>query len=78
MQDPDVLNLAANLGRVVVSHDFETMPAHFYRFIDSRESPGLVMIPQLMPIGQSVDELRIAWFCQTAEEFKNRVVYLPL
>jgi len=29
LEDPDVLALAANLGRVLVSHDHETTPGYF-------------------------------------------------
>jgi len=35
--DPNVLALAANLGRVLVSHDLKSMPGHFYRFVESRK-----------------------------------------
>ena len=78
LEDHDVLVLAANLERVLASHHFETMPGHFYRFLESRESPGIVLIPQLYPLGEAVEELRIAWVCQESEEFKNRIIYLPL
>jgi hypothetical protein len=78
MGDSDVLALAANLERVLVSHDYETMPGHFFRFTAARESPGLVLIPQLWPIGRAIVELQIVWACAEAEEFRNRIVYLPL
>jgi hypothetical protein len=78
MGDPDVLALAANLERVLVSHDFETMPGHFCRFVATRKSPGLVLIPQLWPIGSAIEQLQIVWACAEAEEFRNRIVYLPL
>jgi hypothetical protein len=77
MADPEVLRLAANLKRVLVSHDYDTMPGHFYRFLQIRESPGLILIPQLMPIGLAIEELHIAWACTEAEEFRNRTFYLP-
>lgn len=35
--DPEVLALAANVGRVLVSHDLRTMAGHFYRFVRQRE-----------------------------------------
>lgn len=50
MPYPEVLNLAAKLGRVLVSHDFETMPAHLYKLLETTESPGIVLIPQPDPI----------------------------
>ena len=59
--DPDVRELAASLGRVLVSHDLNTMPGHFYRFLESRESPGVILIPQSLPTGRAVGELMLAW-----------------
>jgi hypothetical protein len=73
-----VLALAESLGRVLVSHDFKTMPGHFYRFIESRKSPGVVLIPQALATGHAVAEMRIAWLCSDATEFENRIIYLPL
>jgi hypothetical protein len=78
MPDPEVLALAAMLGRVLVSHDRKTMPNHFYRFLERRESPGLILLPQALAIGQAIEELHVVWACGTAEEFRNRVIYLPL
>jgi hypothetical protein len=46
LPDPDVLHKAADLGRILISHDRKTMPAHFARFLDSRSSPGLIIVPQ--------------------------------
>ena len=33
LRDPDVLRLAAEQGRILVSHDRKTMPTHFGQFI---------------------------------------------
>jgi len=41
MPDHQVLALAAGQGRVLVSHDFKTMPGHFRVFSRERVSPGL-------------------------------------
>ena len=32
--DPEVLTIAAQEGRILVSHDFETMPNHFRQFTE--------------------------------------------
>jgi hypothetical protein len=53
------------------------MAGRFYRFVRQRESPGLVLIEQRTPIGVAIDELRRVWACMDAEEFKNRILYLP-
>jgi hypothetical protein len=40
--DPEVLQKAAVMDRILVSHDRNTMPAHFSQFIRSRSSPELL------------------------------------
>jgi hypothetical protein len=37
--DPEVLKLAAEAGRVLVSADVKTMPTHFAQFVEHAESP---------------------------------------
>ena len=44
--DPEVLTLAADEGRILVSHDFRTMPKHFRQFTRGRRSPGVFLIRQ--------------------------------
>lgn len=44
--DPQVLGLAADDGRILVSCDRNTMPHHFKAFIFERDSPGLIVVEQ--------------------------------
>lgn len=46
LSDPEVLALAAQSGRILVTHDRRTMPAHFGIFIETQPSPGLFIISQ--------------------------------
>jgi hypothetical protein len=82
LRDPDVLELAANLSQNLRvcswSHDYATMPGHFCQFIRDRQSSGLILIRQLLPVGHAIEELQIVWLCREAAEFRNRIVYLPL
>jgi len=61
LPDPDVLHKAADLGRILISHDRKTMPAHFARFLDSRSSPGLSIVPQDLDIGIAIEDLLLVW-----------------
>jgi len=46
--DPEVLTLAATEGRILVSHDFQTMPQHFGDFLQAHGfTPGVILVPQL-------------------------------
>jgi hypothetical protein len=41
LPDNQVLEISARDGRILVSHDVNTMPVHFANFIASQNSPGL-------------------------------------
>jgi hypothetical protein len=76
--DAEVLAEAAGAGRLLVSHDESTMPAHFATFIGSQESAGLIIVSQELAPNTAVEELLLIWAASSAEEWINRVAYLPL
>lgn len=78
LRDPDVLRLAAQQGRVLVSHDRKTMPIHFSQFIASEESAGLLVVSQKLPIAQAAEELALIWLASEPEDWLNRIRSLPL
>ena len=78
VEDPEVLALAANEGRVLVTHDKKTMPTHFGHFIVERTSPGVIVIPQHMPIGTAAEGLVLIWSASEADEWVNRFFWLRL
>ena len=58
MKDPEVLALAAEQRRVLVSHDVGSMPAHFRAFRNAgKHSPGVFLVPQRLDVGVAIDEL---------------------
>lgn len=76
--DPEVLMLAARQERILVSHDFKTMPRHFGNFLQARgSSPGFLLVPQYSPIGAVVDELVLIWSATDADEWKDRILRIP-
>jgi predicted nuclease of predicted toxin-antitoxin system len=77
-KDPEVLAIAAREGRVLVSHDQKTMPRHFAEFIVHTSCPGVLIVPQHLPIAVVVEDLLLIWFLTEAEEWVNRIRYLPL
>jgi hypothetical protein len=79
MKDREVLALAAEHQRVLVSHDAGTMPAHFRAFRNAgRNSPGVFLIPQRLDVGTSIDQLLLIWLASEASEWENRLEWLPL
>lgn len=75
--DLDVLRVAAEAGRVLVSRDVGTMPGHFADFIQQQKSPGLLLIPSQRPIGNVIEGLLLVWMIWTEEELRNQARWLP-
>jgi hypothetical protein len=78
LDDPHVLKLAAGLGRVLVSHDRRTMPAHFGRFILSEDSPGVLIVSRKLSVSQVAEDLLLIWLASEPKEWVNRIRSLPL
>ena len=78
LRDQDVLAMAARTGRVLVTHDGRTMPRHFAELITTDTSAGLLIIPQHLSATSAVDDLLLIWFATEAEEWINRICFLPL
>jgi hypothetical protein len=51
------LIVCAREERILVSHDFRTMPRHFREFVTDHVSPGVFLIAQGSPVGSTVEEL---------------------
>ena len=78
LDDLAVLALAAEQGRVLVSHDRRTMPGHFGRFILDRQSPGLLIVSRMHPIARIAEDLLLIWTASSPDEWINRIRSLPL
>ena len=78
LNDPEVLGIASSEARVLVTHDQKTMPTHFGEFITAHTSPGVLIIPQHVPVSSAIEELILIWSATEAEEWVNRICYLPL
>jgi hypothetical protein len=75
--DSDVLRIAAEGGRVLVSGDLRTMSFHFQGFVATRESPGVLLIPSSRSIGAAIEGLLFVWLNWTPADLHNRVQWLP-
>ncbi len=77
LPDEQVLEIATREGRILVSHDVNTMPVHFANFIFRQNSPGVLLIPQSLPIKIAIEELALIWGASEAEEYTNLITWLP-
>jgi hypothetical protein len=78
LTDTEVLAIAAQEGRILVSHDFGTMPRHFRAFLPLNDSPGVFLISQHLPVGAAVEAIVLIWAASDADEWANKLTYLPL
>jgi hypothetical protein len=75
--DSEVLRIAAADERVLVTGDVRTMATYFDSFIASHQSPGVLLIPSSRSIGAAIEGILIIWRTQNAEDFRNRIHWLP-
>ena len=77
--DPALLELAAEQDRIVVTHDRNTMTRHYYeRLAAGKSGPGLFIVPtEPSAAGRVVESLLLVWSASKAEEWRDRIVYLP-
>lgn len=78
LPDPEVLALAAQESRILITHDRRTMPKHFADFILHHSSPGVFIIAQTVSVRVAIEELLLIWTASESEEWRNLIVELPL
>jgi Domain of unknown function (DUF5615) len=76
--DPDVLRIAAESARILVSHDRKTMPAHFVHFAELQASPGLIIVSQDLDIGAAIEDLLLIWAATDAGEWVGQLGFVPV
>lgn len=76
-KDREVLKLAAQEGRVLVTHDRRTMPTEFGEFVRAQNSSGVLIVSQKLSINESIEALILIWEATTAEEWINQIMSIP-
>ena len=78
LSDPEVLALTARQGRILITHDHNTMLNHFRERLHRRNSsPGVFLVSQYEPQGPVVETLLTVWAASEAKEWENQIRYLP-
>jgi len=77
--DPDLLDRATTLGRVLFSQDQDLLAEATHRQRSGRLFAGVVYAHQLrVTIGKCIADLQVLAQAGMPEDFANRVEYLPL
>lgn len=78
-EDPLVLEWTAREGRLLLTHDLRTMPTFAYeRMAANLPVAGVVVVTGRLSIGQIIDELALIIGASDIDEWRDRVVTLPM
>ena len=79
LADLEVLRISADSGRILVSQDRRTMPRHFSSYVAAGSlSAGVILLREAIPISIAIEELVLIWTASDAEEWINRLAWIPL
>jgi hypothetical protein len=79
IKDPAILEWAAKEGRILITHDRQTMIMHANKRVSAgMPMTGLVVIKQGAKIGWVIDDLVIILGATSSDEWNNLVEYVPL
>jgi len=77
--DPDLLAWATEHDYILLSHDAKTMPTHAnQRLIDGLLLKGVIIVKDTLPFRDVIDDLLTIAQASSANEWQNKVTFLPL
>ena len=76
--DRFILDNAAEMNRVLLSHDIRTMYTYaLERLFKSKPMPGVILIEQSYPIRDAIHEIALIAYCVEPDELMDKVRRLP-
>ncbi|MCA0453975.1 MAG: DUF5615 family PIN-like protein [Chloroflexi bacterium] len=77
--DPTVLEWAAKEGRILLTHDLDTMTKYANdRIEQGLPLAGVIFVRDILPIAKVIDDLLTILGASEAGEWENRTDFLPL
>ncbi len=78
-KDPDLLEWAAQEGRILLTHDVDTMTGYAYeRVREGKPMPGVIEVRRSLSTGNIVDHLLVVIGASFEGELEGQVTYVPL
>lgn len=75
--DPVVLEWAAGEGRIVLTHDVQTMAGFAYTRVNAgRPMPGVVEVAQELAVGKAIDAILLLALASFDGEYEGQVYYI--
>lgn len=78
LNDLEVLALASDQKRILVTHDRKTIPYYFAEYISQHQSSGVLIVSKRIDVRIIINELILIWSVSSAEEWINRIAKIPL
>jgi predicted nuclease of predicted toxin-antitoxin system len=77
--DSVILERTASEGRILLTHDRQTVPGFAYARVSAGEPmPGVFLVSKALPIGQAIDEILLAVHCLSPDACRDIVKYFPM
>jgi predicted nuclease of predicted toxin-antitoxin system len=77
--DPEMLEWAANQGRIILTHDIRTVTKFANeRIREGKPMPGIFEVSQSAPIGRVIEDLLLLAVASSQDEWEGRTLYIPL
>ena len=77
--DPAVLEWAAKEGRILLTHDLDTMTKYANeRIAQGLPLAGVIFVRDTLPVAKVIDDLLAILGASKASEWENRTDFLPL
>ena len=54
------------------------MPRHFTEFLKAGSSPGLIIVSEDVDVGAAIEDLLLIWTASEAEEWRDKIGFVPI
>jgi hypothetical protein len=77
--DPTILDWAAGENRLLLRHDYETVPKYAYERVNAGlPMPGVIVGDTYLSVQQAIQDILLLAHCSREGEWEGQVVYLPI
>lgn len=79
MDDPAVLDWAAQEDRILLTHDVSTITKYAYeRITAGKYMPGVIEVSRSVPVVVAIDDILLITEPFKSGELQNQIIYLPI
>ncbi len=77
--DPDILAWIEKTGYILVTANRRTIPGHARaHYAEGHHVPGILFLRRGATLGQIIEQLYLLWAASDAQEYVDRLLYLPM